>query len=94
MATLSEFIKYVAAEDELDLIQEIREEVLGNGAGTYCFECCRGEIQFGWMSESNDIDNIYYNDEEYFEGFTNFEDFKNGFVCGEEVVFVYINSVD
>jgi hypothetical protein len=99
MATLSQVTDYIREniciwnEEDGVFIEHFENCVRDNGLGMYVIEFNRGDVEFGWMSEANDIYDIFNQDPDYFESSTTLDELENGILHGEEQVFFNITSI-
>ena len=99
MATLSQVTDYIREniciwnEEDGVFIEHFENCVRDNGLGMYVIEFGRGDAEFGWMSEANDINDIFNQDPDYYADTTP-EELQMGILSGQEQVFFNITSLN
>lgn len=99
MATLSQVTDYIYEnitiwnEDDEAFVERFANCVRDNGLGMYVIEFSRGELEFGWMSEANDLNDLLEQEPDYYIDTTP-EELEMGILSGEEHVIFNITSVE
>lgn len=99
MATLNQALEYLqnnivgCDDDGEDFLAHFEMMVRERGTGLYIVEFSRGDLDCGWMSEANYIDDIFAQDPDRYQEFTTPEEYENGIICDEENVIFDIISI-
>lgn len=101
MATLSQVLNqikddYWVGDDDLEsVLKGFEQMVRKNGVNLiYVFEAYMGDVDYDMMGESTEWEELFQQDPDQFHEFTTPELYEQGFIIGENMMYVYINSLD
>lgn len=101
MATLSQVLDeivngfWIDGDDLQPVLKGFERMVREYGVNQiYVFECSMGAVDYDMMGESTEWEELFKQDPDQFHEFTTPELYEEGFIIGENMMYVYINSLD